>query len=412
MQNIIFLNKYNANFILKINNIINNNNIRIKFNNLMEFYNKMVLEDISKIEEKKEENENKMKKYNPSDDKYENFNIKNIKELQSFEVQCNNPLFFICLNDRRILLVDDKKDGLNKEENEKFRIYVYDLNNNNRCDINYILEDTIEVVNLFQMDDDNLILSINVEKNHLIKVLKIRRKSIEEIFCIEAICFHKIYKLFNYCIITYRNSVERQQFEKYWYKEGKLRRYYFFDLNEDMNRLPKIYDICGLNKGGFVIYYYTEGKLFGHNAYLQFYDKNYYDMSKLKLGNIEDKGESHMLLIDQNNLIVQLNTKFLLIDTKNAIIKNEFKFKFRKPSYALHDFIPLNDKTFLFLFFGEIIQFEFQNSKINLIEERDVLDIEYHKNKKNDEMYGFVEKYPDNKLVVYNYDNKKIIIYG
>ena len=409
MQNIIFLNKYNTNFILKINNIINNINIRIKFNNLMEFYNKMVLEDISKIEEKKEEIENKVKKYNPSDDKYENFNIKNIKELQSFEVQCNNPLFFICLNDRRILLVDENK----KEDIYKYRIYVYDLNNNNRCDINYILEDTNKVVNLFQMDDDNLILSIDVEKNHLIKVLKIRRKSIEEIFCIEAICFQKIYKLFNDRIITYWNSGERQQFEEYWYKEGKLRRYYFFDLNEDMNRLSRIADICGLNEGGFVIYYYTEGKLFGHNAYLQFYDYYSIDMKKLKLGDRDHREfESHMLLIDQNNLIVELNKKFLLIDTKNAIIKNEFKFKFRNPSYALHDFIPLNDKTFLFLFFGEIIQFEFQNSKINLIEERDVLDIEYHKNKKNDEMYGFVEKYPDNKLVVYNYDNKKIIIYG
>ena len=96
-----FLNKYNINFILKFNNIINDNNIKIKFNNLMIFYNKMVLEDLSKIEEKKrkwngkkEENGKKVKKYNPADYKYENFNIKNIKELQSFEVQCNNPLFF------------------------------------------------------------------------------------------------------------------------------------------------------------------------------------------------------------------------------------------------------------------------------------------------------------------------------
>jgi len=102
-----------------MNNIINDNNIRIKFNNLMKFYNKMVLEDISKIEEKKEDNENKVKKYT-SDDKYENFNIKNIKELQLFEIQCNNPLFFTCLNDRRILLVDEnnflkKKIFINSE---------------------------------------------------------------------------------------------------------------------------------------------------------------------------------------------------------------------------------------------------------------------------------------------------------
>ena len=237
-------------------------------------------------------------------------------------------------------------------------------------------------------------------------MLKIRRKSIEEIFCIEAKIFDKIYKLFNDRIITYRNSGIRQQFEIYSYKEGKLSRRYFFDLYEDKNRHPRITDICGLNEGKFVICYYTEGKLFGHNAYLQFYDKNYYDMSKLKLGNIEDKGESHMLLIDQNNLIVQLNTKFLLIDTKNAIIKNEFKFKFRNPNYTLHDFIPLNDKTFLFINY-EIIQFEFQNSKIKFIEVR---EIGYDENSKNNEPYGLVEKYPNNKLVVY-YD-KKIIIYG
>jgi len=60
------------------------------------------------------------------------------------------------------------------------------------------------------MDDDNLILSIKVETNFLIKVVKIRKKNIEEIFCIEALTFSKIYKLFNDRIITYRNSGIRQ----------------------------------------------------------------------------------------------------------------------------------------------------------------------------------------------------------
>jgi len=40
-----------------------------------------------------------------------------------------------------------------------------------------------------------------------------------------------------------------------------------------MNRYPLITDICGLNEKKSMIYYYTEGKLFGYNAYLQFYDK-------------------------------------------------------------------------------------------------------------------------------------------
>jgi len=101
-----------------------------------------------------------------------------------------------------------------------------------------------------------------------------------------------------------------------------------------------------------------------------------------------------------------INKKFLLIDTKNAIIKNEFKFQNIR-IFSLHDFIPLNDKTFLFIN-CKIFQFEFQNSKIKLIEER---DIGYYENSKNNGRYGLVEKYPDNKLVVYN-DNKKIIIYG
>ena len=173
------------------------------------------------------------------------------------------------MNDRRILLVDE--NNAIQENIGKFKIYVYDLNNSNRCDINYILEDTTNVYNLFQMDDDNLIFPIRGEPNSLIKVLKIRRKSIEEIFCIEALVFNKIYKLFNDRIIT--NRALRTQFEIYSYKEGNLSRIYFFDLYEDKSRYPHITDICGLNKEEFVIYYYTDGKLFGQNAYLQFYNR-------------------------------------------------------------------------------------------------------------------------------------------
>ena len=167
-------------------------------------------------------------------------------------------------------------------------------------------------------------------------MLKIRRKSIEVIFCI-ALDFYKIYKLFNDRIITYRAL--RTQFEIYSYKEGELSRIYFFDLYEEKSRYPYITEICGLNKEEFVIFYYTDWKFFGQNAYLQFYNRLSIT-NKLKLGDLEGKNESYMFLIDQNNLIVELNKKLILIDTKNAIIKNEFRFQ----NFYIggHDFILLN----------------------------------------------------------------------
>ena len=33
----------------------------------------------------------------------------------------------------------------------KFKIYVYNLNNNNRCDINYILEDLTNYITYFKL---------------------------------------------------------------------------------------------------------------------------------------------------------------------------------------------------------------------------------------------------------------------
>ena len=65
-------------------------------------------EDNEEIENKeKEENEINIPKYNPEDDKYENFNIAKIKKLKTFNFKLKNKNIeiMLVLQDRRILLV-------------------------------------------------------------------------------------------------------------------------------------------------------------------------------------------------------------------------------------------------------------------------------------------------------------------
>jgi len=67
-----------------------------------------------------------------------------------------------------------------------------------------------------------------------------------------------------------------------------------------------IYDICNINDSEIAIYYYKDGKLYGYNAFLLFYDKLYYEKIKtLKLG---DGQEGNFIkLIDENTLVLDRN---------------------------------------------------------------------------------------------------------
>ena len=115
------------------------------------------------------EEENSISNYNPLDDKYENFNINKIQELQSFTTQHKIELLLV-LKDRRILTI---QEYFNEQGKVLKKLCVYSPNNGFLCDINIDIEDCTKI---FQMDDENVITC-----GYITKLLKIKKDNIEEI---------------------------------------------------------------------------------------------------------------------------------------------------------------------------------------------------------------------------------------
>ena len=396
LQNINDMRIHNNIFTKNFSEIINDHNLKTKFSDLMEMYNKMSFKENNNVKEneplEKEEEKNddkieddnyeNIKRYNPSDDRYENFEINKIKELKTFTTKYNIKNLFI-LNDRRLLSIQSYSD-----ENEKtlYKICIYNLNNGIICDINYdiVLKRSFwgeGATHIYQMDDDNIVC-FSYEK---IQTFKIKRKSIEEIECIEQDYSKKVYKLLNNKFLLYDKDID---FEIFSYENGKLtdckKKFKIKECNSGFRNL------CVIDENEIVIYYY-KGKLFGDNALLLFYDiKNTKNIKTLKLGS-HDTGEE-IFLANQNNLVVERNKKIMLIDPQKKVIIGELKNEI-----SLYNAISLNDKIFLGSNGRIIYQCQIKNNKIELIEEEKI---------KND----LIIKYPDNKLMI-SY-NKTISIYG
>jgi hypothetical protein len=335
--------------------------------------NNIVEENNNKNEE--DDNNDNIKKYNPLDDKYENFEIDKIKELQSFTTKYDNKNLLI-LNDRRILSYQKYFD----ESGQKlFKICVYNLNNGIICDINI---DTKEVYDIYQMNDGNLILS----DYDRIKIIKIKRKSIEEIPLEEEINSDHIYKLSKEKLL-FRNY---RKMYIYSYENGKL-----IDKKKNIQLKDHYYfnNLCEINENEIAIYYTKDGKIFGYNAFIMFYDINKNkEIKTLKLGDGDDG--SKLFLANKNNLIVDRNSKLVLIDVNSKNIKKEFKY-----DHSFDIAIRLNENLFLIADYYDIYQYEFENDN----------KIQLKKQSKNIE-FDFIRKYPDNKLIIAN--GKKISIYG
>ena len=403
LQNINDIKNYNNNLMKDITEIINDKNIKTKFKYIIDMGDKMAFkeketsETINENEEKTDNTENKkednniaeennnkneeddnndnIKKYNPLDDKYENFEIDKIKELQSFTTKYDNKNLLI-LNDRRILSYQKYFD----ESGQKlFKICVYNLNNGIICDINI---DTKEVYDIYQMNDGNLILS----DYDRIKIIKIKRKSIEEIPLEEEINSDHIYKLSKEKLL-FRNY---RKMYIYSYENGKL-----IDKKKNIQLKDHYYfnNLCEINENEIAIYYTKDGKIFGYNAFIMFYDINKNkEIKTLKLGDGDDG--SKLFLANKNNLIVDRNSKLVLIDVNSKNIKKEFKY-----DHSFDIAIRLNENLFLIADYYDIYQYEFENDN----------KIQLKKQSKNIE-FDFIRKYPDNKLIIAN--GKKISIYG
>jgi len=401
--------------------------------------------ELTKIKEEKnsenikeEENENEeIQKYNPLDDKFEKFKVSKLRETKTFEaskfeeliiLQDQKILFsqklydkseitkytffvydennkfkcdfsletnsldnmfqmeikkystkytiekLIILQDQRILCLQKFHDN---DDKTKYIFFVYDINNNFKCDFSL---ETNNVNNMFQMNDGNIIISYEYQGG-IIKVVKAKKK-----------CFEIIQDLddFNYNI--YKISEEMVVIRVYKclnffsYEKGKL-------INKNCKEnIDNIHDLCCINNSEIAIYYHKEGKLFGYNAFLLFYDIKYYIKNKtLKLGDWEYG--NLIKLVNENTLIVPRNSKIVIIDAMKRIVKKEINF-----GYNIFSIILLNKNNFLLGTYDSIYQCEINNFHFTIKEK-----------KKSEFYFFFIDKYPGNKLIIFK--NKKICIY-
>ena len=324
------------------------------------FGDKEEKEIIEEKEEIKGDNNIEIQKYNFADDKYEDFNISYLKE-ESIYITDYSIKQIIVLDDQRILIYHKYDDDNNKT---KYKLCVYNTNNDFKCDICY---EVGELEGIYKMNNGNIIIG----ESDRIKVIKINQKSLEIIQDIEE----KIYKIYK----PTEDRIMIQKFDRdfvfYCYEEGII---YILEKKTIVN---DIYDLCGIGKNEIAIYYYKEGKIYGFNAFLLFYDIKYYTKDKtLKLGDGQTGGK--IRLANKNILLLERNDKIVIIDVNNRIVKKEIKF-----DYSLDRFIPLNEEKCLIRKYDGIIQYEIYN--FNLIE-KERYSIE------ND----IIIKYPGNKLII------------
>ena len=316
-------------------------------------------DEIKEKEEVKDEDNEKIEKYNPSNDKYEKFDVYSLKEdliyITDYDIEK-----IIVLQDYRLLIYHKYYD---KEENRAYKLCIYNTKNNFNCDISY---DINSLEGIFQMNDGNIVLA----ESDKITIAKIKSKSIEIIQEVKE----NIYNMFKASEGTIMIRKYSDEFNFYTYEQGIIY------LNKSRTVVNNIYDLCSVGKDEIAIYYYKEGKIFGYNAFLLFYDIEYFcDLKTLKLGDGE-RGNT-IKLVNKYTLLLDRNNRIVIIDVKNRCVKKEIKI-----DYSISDIIPLNEEICLMRKSNTIIQFEIYN--FNLTEK-------YGKNISS----SSVEKYPGNKII-------------
>lgn len=398
IQNLNVMNKYNIEFIQFITEIIRDNNVKSKFNDIIKIYRKLftikeernqdnnnIIEN-EKIKDKNDNNYNKLQKYNPLYYNYENFHINNIQELESYTTKnCIQYLFI--LNDKRIL---SSQYYYNEQGKTKSKLCVYSKKKEKNlfvCDINI---DFREIKECYQMEDES-VMAISFEG---IKVLQIKKNDIEVISKFDN-KLNKTKKLLNDTFLIQIQKDRDQGFFKFYfenecysYKKGEL--VYNGNFTEFYQN-ENIHSIFQIDEKEFVFTPFKKGKLV-ENDDIVFCDvKDNSKISSLKIR----KGEVvySILLADKNNLIVKGDDALILVDVNKKIIKSEIAINLE----CIDKCFYLNEKTFLILHNDVLIQYEFDDSEIKYKEEKEI---------KSDN--DIILKYPENKLIVYKLPNIKI----
>ena len=399
LQNINNMKKYNDNFMGNITEIIKNDNLKIQFNSVVNIQVKMDFEKKEKIEkiektDNNENNENDIQK-NTLDNKHEDIQLNKMKELQIYKIK-NTIEGVLVLNDKRIFTI---QRYTNEDGKKKYKICVYTVTNNGFvCDINI---DDENITNLFLMDDGNVILRTY---NNKIRLIKVNKNSIENILSLDKEV-QEMERLLNNKFLMYIKDDTGKTVQSPFFAQGKVLPVYEFNYciysyeNNQFIREKNINDIygerksiCQINENEFALAVKEEGKIYGFNNFIIFYDfKTYEKISTIKLSGDE---YANMFYIGNNNLLVTRKNKTILIDTKKKSIINDFKFKIKG------NCMNLNESLFISYERGKLSLYEFVDSKTIKFKEEQEIDFDY---------YLFLQYYGNQFIAI---KNKTIIIYG
>ena len=244
--------------------------------------------------------------FSSENDKFENFHVKQIKELQKFQTEYYISEL-LALKDGRILVFMDEEN----EENKQYKLCVYSPDNGFSCDIN---KDMVEAVyEFFQMEDGNVLFVFNDR----IEIVRIKKDCIDIISNFQQ-KLGLMEKLLNDTFFSEIKNKGKQKGKSYLpntcqiYKYEKEKFYLFKDISSFWDK-EGIKAICQINQNELALYSYKKGKLFGYNEYLVFYDMNSDKITKtIKVG----KGENltnQIFLINDNHILFEKENDYIII---------------------------------------------------------------------------------------------------
>ena len=146
----------------------------------------------------------------------------------NIDTESDNTIVKI-LKDGRILSYSEKDEGTGYT----FKLYVYNLNNYNNCDI--IFDVGEKIFSIIQMDDGRLILKLN----YFLKVIEVEEKEIIILYETFMSSFNDIYKFSNNKIAAFFEN----EINLYSYDENEI----FKDKGIKL-KIEHIYDICEINE--------------------------------------------------------------------------------------------------------------------------------------------------------------------
>ena len=427
VQNLITMKKFNDNFLGNISEIIEDNNLKSQFKSIINLYTKFEFKKLKNLTEinknNKNENNSNINEVNNEnndniilgpkdinnlnnnnennnntinedinndgnnenfDDKYTNFSLNNLKELMSYIPKYTIDIVCI-LNDRRILTSQSYED---EKGYDSYKLCVYSINKGFICDINMDnFKDEQYAWHFYLLNDGNVLIGFKKE----ILIVKISKNSIEEIWKLEN---HDRGISIKIDILLNENFLIKiyPKYNLYKYEDNKLISY------KDITTLYKnenVEEICQITENEYALFSKKKGVISGETYYIIFYDmKNDKKIKSLKIGK-GDKYYCEMFLLNETNLISSGEDFIVLIDIKKRNIIKEIKYEF-----DFHNIILLNQNYFL----------HFTDEKLSFYEIEGLNEIKL-KEEKNMEI-GSIIKYPGNKLLITDYEGKKISIYG